>query len=47
MTAEHAASQYPTARPEPSTRELREIPETDAERAALPLQSAGHDGVKS
>lgn len=47
MTAADAA-RYPGARPELSTREVRELPETDEERAAshYHYQSAGRDSVK-
>lgn len=48
MDAETAQQRHPAARPEPSTRVLREVPETPAEEAAAlaRYQSAGHDGVK-
>lgn len=47
MSAEEAA-RYPGARPEPATREVRRLPESDGEiRAAMfHYQSAGHDSVK-
>jgi hypothetical protein len=49
MDAQTAASQYPGARPEPTTREVRQVPETEAERDAHAphRQSAGRDGTRS
>lgn len=48
MPAEQALAQYPGAKPEPSTRKVRQVPETDEERrdAMFRYQSAGHDAVK-
>lgn len=48
MPAEQALATYPGARPEPSTREIRQVPDTEAERstAMFQYQSAGHDAVK-
>jgi thiamine pyrophosphate-dependent acetolactate synthase large subunit-like protein len=48
MDAQEAAANYPGARPEPSTREVRQLPDTDAEQneAMYQYQSAGHDSVK-
>jgi hypothetical protein len=45
MSEEDAAVRYPGARPEPTTREVRELPETEDERMALLYrsQSAGRD----
>lgn len=47
MTAEDAAS-YPSARPEPSSREVREVPETPEEQAQAHYnyQSAGQEAVR-
>lgn len=48
MPADQALAQYPGAKPEPSTRELRQVPETDQEQreSMYRYQSAGHDSVK-
>lgn len=49
MSAEEAAKHYPAgARPEPSSLEVREEPETEEERMQMMymVQSAGHDSVK-
>lgn len=48
MDAETAAAHYPGAKPEPSTRIVRELPETDEERgrATVQYQSAGRDSVQ-
>jgi hypothetical protein len=47
MTAQ-AAAKYQDARPEPSSRTVRQMPETEAERRAamFDYQSAGRDSVK-
>jgi hypothetical protein len=48
MDADTAAAQYPGAKPDPSTRQVRRVPDTDAEKlqAMMHYQSAGHDSVK-
>jgi hypothetical protein len=48
MDAETAQQQYPGAQPEPTSRVVRDEPETEQERtAAMYLyQSAGHDSVQ-
>jgi hypothetical protein len=48
MDAETAQAQYPGARPEPTSRTIRLVPETDEERRAAHFlsQSAGQDSVK-
>ncbi len=48
MDAQQALATYPGARPEPSTRVVRHVPETEAEGAAAMFHypSTGHDSVK-
>jgi hypothetical protein len=48
MDAETAARQYPGAKPELATRQMRDLPETAEEQltAMYRYQSAGHDSVK-
>jgi hypothetical protein len=48
MDAKTAQQQYPGAKPEPTSRVVRDEPETEQERAAAMYhyQSAGHDSVK-
>jgi hypothetical protein len=48
MDAQEAAARYPGATPDLSTREVRQLPETDAEMRAAQFhyQSAGLDSVK-
>lgn len=48
MTAADAQERYPGARPDPTTGQVREIPDTDAElaHAMVYYQSAGRDSVQ-
>jgi hypothetical protein len=48
MDAAAANAEFPGARPDPTSRTVRNVPETDAEQSAASIHpaSAGHDSVK-